>query len=137
MPSTPPTVAPILFYDGECGLCARSVQWCLDHDRRGVLRFAPLQGETYARLDVAGRPTDLDTVVLWDVDGLHVRGDAMLRVLRHVGGGWRFLGACGRVVPRFARDAAYDFVARRRLAWFGGADSCRLPAAATRTRFLP
>lgn len=137
MSSAPNDDAPILFYDGECGLCARSVQWCLDHDRRGVLRFAPLQGETYARLDRSDRPMDLGTVVLLDGDGLHVRGDAVLRLLKHVGGGWRVLGAIGRVVPRPVRDAAYDFVARRRLVWFGGADRCRLPIAAMRSRFLP
>lgn len=127
---------PILFYDGTCGLCARSVQWCLDHDRRARLRFAPLQGATYAALAVDAKPTELDTVVLFDEGKLHVRSDAVLRILRHVGGGWSVLGAIGRIIPRFARDAAYRFVARRRHAWFDPADRCRLPTRDENARFL-
>ncbi|HTE07093.1 MAG TPA: DCC1-like thiol-disulfide oxidoreductase family protein, partial [Planctomycetota bacterium] len=38
--------APILFFDGTCGLCSGVVRWCLRRDRRAVLHFAPLQGAT-------------------------------------------------------------------------------------------
>lgn len=127
---------PILFYDGECGLCARSVQWCLDHDRRGILRFAPLQGETYRALDLPDRPTELSTVVLLDEGRLRVRSEAVLRLWSLCGGPWRVLGACGRVVPRGLRDALYDAVARRRHRLFGAVDRCRLPSAAENGRFL-
>ncbi len=127
---------PILFYDGECGLCAKSVQWCLDHDHRGQLRFAPLQGATYAALDFANKPSDMETVVLFDSGTLLVRGDAVLGLLRRVGGGWSVLGVLGRGVPRFLRDALYRFIARRRHAWFDKNDRCRLPTAGESARFL-
>ncbi|MBL8857800.1 MAG: DUF393 domain-containing protein [Planctomycetes bacterium] len=128
--------SPILFYDGECGLCARSVQWCLDRDRRSRLRFAPLQGSTYAALEVADKPLDLDSVVLFDDGAVHVRSEAVLRLLRHIGGGWGVWGRVGRIVPRCVRDASYRFIARRRHRWFGAADRCRLPTAAESARFL-
>jgi hypothetical protein len=35
---------PVLLFDGECGLCQRLVRVLLGLDRRGRLRFAPLQG---------------------------------------------------------------------------------------------
>ncbi|MDZ4772578.1 MAG: DCC1-like thiol-disulfide oxidoreductase family protein [Planctomycetota bacterium] len=127
---------PILFYDGECGLCAKSVQWCLDHDVRAKLRFAPLQGPTYAKLALEAKPTDLATVVLYDEGRLHVRSDAVLRLLHHIGGGFGLLGSIGRVIPRFLRDAAYRFVATRRHSWFGAADRCRLPTPGESARFL-
>lgn len=127
---------PILFYDGECGLCAKSVQWCLDHDTRARLRFAPLQGRTYAALAPTGKPSDLQSVVLFDERRLHTQSDAVLRLLRIVGGGWSVLGTLARIVPRSLRDAAYRFVARRRHAWFGAADRCRLPTPAENARFL-
>ncbi len=127
---------PILFYDGECGLCARSVQWCLDHDRRGELRFAPLQGKTYAALNFADKPADLGTVVLLDGRRLFVRSDAVIGILRQVGGAWPVLAFLGRLVPRFLRDAGYRFIARRRHAWFGSAERCRLPSAGESARFL-
>src|SRR5215813_8230825 len=37
------TAPPVLFFDGECGLCNNSIRWLIDHDRRRVLRFAPLR----------------------------------------------------------------------------------------------
>lgn len=131
------STAPILFYDGECGLCAKSVQWCLDHDSRQKLRFAPLQGSTYAALALEAKPTELSTVVLYDAGRLYVRSDAVLRLLRHIGGGLGFLGSIGRVVPRFLGDAAYRFIATRRHSWFGAADRCRLPTPSESARFLP
>jgi predicted DCC family thiol-disulfide oxidoreductase YuxK len=134
--ATAERVAPVLFYDGTCGLCARSVQWSLRHDARGVLRFAPLQGPTYAALPAADKPREVETMVLRDGDGLHLRSDAVLRLLRHIGGFWSVLAIVGRACPRPVRDALYRFVAAHRIAWFGTADSCALPAPAERERFL-
>src|SRR5262245_6517463 len=128
---------PLLFFDGQCGLCAHSVAWCLRHDRRDALRFAPLQGTTYASLDIADKPRDVATMVLADADGLHVRADAVLRMMHYVGGFWAALALVGQLLPRPVRDAMYNFVARRRLAWFGPADACTLPSEDQRGRFLP
>jgi predicted DCC family thiol-disulfide oxidoreductase YuxK len=129
--------APILFYDGECGLCARSVQWCLKHDRRSIVRYAALQGATYRDLQLDKKPSSLDSVVLLDQGVLLERSDALLGILRHFGGIWPLLGAMGRLVPRVLRDCGYRFIARRRLAWFGDASTCRLPRSSEHARFLP
>ncbi len=126
---------PILFYDGECGLCERSVQWCLRHDRRGVVRFAPLQGSTYAALPLSGKPTDLSTIVLLDERGLHVRSDAWVRLLRALGGPWPLVGGMIAIVPRPVRDGVYHQISRRRRR-LGPAPSCDLPGGPAAARFL-
>jgi hypothetical protein len=42
---------PILFFDGECGVCTRTVRFLLHRDRRRrSLRFASLQGNTAREL---------------------------------------------------------------------------------------
>ncbi|MCC6426106.1 MAG: DUF393 domain-containing protein [Phycisphaerales bacterium] len=128
---------PVLFYDGDCGLCAASVRWCLDRDRRGILRFAPLQGATYAGVQIPDKPMSLDTMVLLDADGLHTRSEAALRAMRYTGGLWASLATLGRLFPRFIRDRIYRSIAKRRIAWFGPADSCKLPTPVERDRFLP
>lgn len=127
---------PILFYDGDCGMCAKSVAWCIRRDPRGVLRYAPLQGATYAGLGAA-RPGDLSTIVLWDRDGLHLRSEAVLRIMRIVGGVWGWAAVIGRLIPRGLRDRLYRFVAERRMGWMGPADACEIPADDARARFLP
>lgn len=127
---------PILFYDGDCGLCARSVQWTLRHDRVGAVRFAPLQGSTYAQFAAAGKPASLETVVFADERGLHVRSDAVLALLGRIGGVWPVIAGVLRIVPPGLRDWGYRLVATRRRRWFGGADSCALPLEKNAGRFL-
>ncbi|MBL9121527.1 MAG: DUF393 domain-containing protein [Phycisphaerae bacterium] len=126
---------PILFFDGECGLCARSVRWVLRRDRRRTFRFAPLQGETYRTLGIAAS-RDLSTMVVTDHHGVHVMSDAVLAIARHLGGGWRVLGAIGGIVPRRLRDAAYRAIASRRHRWFGTARACEIVAPDELVRFL-
>jgi predicted DCC family thiol-disulfide oxidoreductase YuxK len=125
-----------VFYDGECGLCSRVVAFLWKRDARGYFRFAPLGGATAARLlDASDR--NGETVLLLDGAGLHRKSEAALRALRSLGGFWSLAGA-GLWLPRFLRDGAYDFIARRRRRWFGSAESCPLPGSRTGDpRLLP
>ena len=128
---------PLVLYDGECGLCDRSVQFILNRDRRGLFRFATLQGETGRRyLRAAGLPDDyVGSVLLVDDAGVHSHSTAALRVARRLDGTARWLGV-GRLVPRPIRDAIYNFVARHRYQVFGKAAACRLPTPGETARFL-
>jgi predicted DCC family thiol-disulfide oxidoreductase YuxK len=143
---SPAVRGPILLYDGECGLCARSVQFVLAHEspdrstRRCALRFAPLQGTLAARVR-ADHPmvATIDSVVWIEIDAdgheqVAVRSAAALSALAYLGGGWRLLARAGRLVPRPVRDAVYDIVARHRQALM--TPSCLLPTPEQRRRFL-
>lgn len=134
-PATPQQ-APTVFFDGVCGLCNASVDRLLRWDRRGVLRFAPLQGDTAARSLPTRLADQMDTLVLLDARGIHQRSDAALLALRHLGWPWGLLSLL-RAVPRPLRDLVYDFIARRRYRWFGRKESCRFPLPHERDRFLP
>jgi len=127
----------ILFYDGECGLCDKSVRWVMRHDHRRRFRFAPLQGETYRELAIDDKPTDVNTMVLLEAGRLHTRSSAAIRVLRALGGPWAWLASLARLVPRPLRDAVYNAIAARRHRWFGGPEACQLPTAAERAQLLP
>ena len=136
MPAEKHTSHPIIFFDGVCGLCNRSVDLLLRWDAKGVLRFAPLQGTTAQAMLPEEQVRDLDSLVLKDAQGIHRRSDAALLALEHLGDGWRGVGLL-RALPRGLRDAVYGLVARHRYRWFGKRTSCRLPTAAERERFLP
>jgi predicted DCC family thiol-disulfide oxidoreductase YuxK len=118
-------------------LCNRFVDRTLRADKRHVLRFAPLQGET-ARALLPAMPADAGawTMVFVDERGAHLRSDAALEVWRRLGG-FRGLLALGRFVPRFVRDPVYRLIARHRYRWFGRRETCRVPTAAERSFFLP
>ena len=132
---------PVLLYDGVCGFCNHVVQFVLDHDRRGTMRFAAIQSD-YARGVVERHPElrGLDTVVLLEGAGgggerVSVRSAAALGVARYLGGFWKLLLAA-RILPAPLRDYLYDQFARRRYKWFGKYDACMLPPPEVRSRFL-
>jgi predicted DCC family thiol-disulfide oxidoreductase YuxK len=128
---------PILFFDGVCGLCNRSVDFAMAHDRRQRLLFAPLQGETARTLLDPADVASLDSVVLLNARGVHRRSAAVVRVLWLLGGVWTILGMVLWVIPKPLRDLGYGFVARYRYRWFGRKESCRMPTPQERSRFLP
>lgn len=131
----------LLFYDGHCGLCHRSVRFLLRRDPGGrAFRFAPLQGRTFQDAVSPDRRAGLpDSMVLKTVDGrLLLKSDAWLHILRRLGRGWRVLAAVCAIVPRPVRDWCYDFIAAVRLRVFGRRDQlCPVVPPELRGRFDP
>lgn len=129
------------FYDGTCGLCHGAVRFVLARDRGGTaFTFAPLHGETFTAAVPADQRAALpDSVVIrTDAGALLARSDAAIYVFERLGGLWRVLGRTMRVVPKPARDLAYDFVASRRYRWFGRETSaCPIVPQELRSRFHP
>lgn len=132
----------LVLYDGVCGLCDRFVQWLLARDREGAFRFAPLQGETAAAIRARHPeiPERLDSILYVETAGgeerVYWESRAVFRVCRELPGGWKALSWL-RVVPRFVTDAVYRLVARVRYRVFGKYETCKVPSAAQRARFLP
>lgn len=132
------TVA-VVFYDGGCGLCHRFVTFCLGEDRAGVLRFAPLHGDTFALLPHAVRSGLPDSIaVRLEDDHVLDRTRAVAAVLDGLGGGWRIAAIAIRCVPRPIADRVYDGIAAIRHRLFHRPSSaCPMLPPALRTRFLP
>lgn len=128
---------PIIFYDGDCGICSRFVQRMLKIDKRGEFLFAPIQGETAAKY-LSERPADPKewSIIMIDEQGTYEASTAVLRIMKRVG--WGFgLPALGLVVPRPIRDWAYNLVSRNRYRLAKQPIACPLPSPAVRMRMLP
>lgn len=137
----PSETGPVLLFDGECGLCNRVVRLLLRLDRRGLLRFAPLQGPTaQAYLRARGLPTeDFSTLVFvpdWPKGAAEplLRTDGVIAALRAAGRDG--LATLLTAVPRGLRDTGYTFVARVRYRIFGPWRTCPLPRPEWATRFM-
>ena len=132
----------ILFYDGDCGLCAQSVRFFLGIDRHKRICFAPLQGETaQGYLPAYLRDAQsLSTVVYRcsdaDKRSLFLRSEAVARALIDVGGVWGLLGRFLRLIPTPLRDWAYNLIAKNRLTFLPNG-ACDLPTEQARERLLP
>ncbi|MCR9093201.1 MAG: DUF393 domain-containing protein [bacterium] len=135
----------LLFYDGDCGFCHRSVRFVLSEEANTPdalrLRFAPLASETFerrisARDDVDA--TDLpDSIVVLLEDGrLLTQSAALLELASRLGGLWRGLALVASLVPEGLRDAAYDAFARIRKKLFAQpTDACPILPPDLRARF--
>ena len=129
----------IVFYDGVCGLCDRTVKFLLKRDAARSFKFAALQGETARQR--GDLPDDLKSVVFVAKSGtaqeqIYFRSDAVLQMLDQIGGFWSLVSWL-RIVPRPIRDTIYDSIVKRRYRWFGKFDTCRTPSPEMRARFLP
>jgi len=132
----------VILYDGLCGLCNRGVRFVLKRDRKGVFRFASLQSsagrEILARHGIA--PAALDTFYVvrdFGLAGERVlsKSSAAIYTAARLGGIWK-AAAVLRVLPPRVRDLLYDTVARHRYRLFGRYDTCPLPEARYRDRFI-
>ncbi len=130
----------ILLYDGDCGLCNRSVTFVLDHDPAGRFQFAALMSDIGQRLLAKHglSQTDNNTVVLIDGDHAHVRSRAALTILANLGSGpYPTLGRIGLWFPSIIGDLVYRLVAANRLRFFGTSENtCRMMRPSLRARFL-
>jgi predicted DCC family thiol-disulfide oxidoreductase YuxK len=129
--------SPIVFFDGVCNLCNSAVNFLLDRDTKNVLKFAPLQGTTFAEAqrqfpELAGLEA---SIVLYENGKIYRQSAAVLRLCLLLGGFWKLLYA-GIILPPPLRDALYAWVARNRYRWFGQRESCRMPTPELRAKFL-
>ena len=134
---------PILLYDGVCGLCNRFVKFVLRNDLHGRFRFGSLQSD-FASTIVHRHglnPGNLDTV--YDIENsgqsnerISARSDAIISVLRHIGGFWAAISIALRALPRWFRDCGYTAIASNRYRIFGKYESCLLPDEKDRDKFL-
>ncbi len=128
----------ILFFDGDCAFCSAGVRRIFRADRRGRIRFAPLQG-TLSRekgFSAQADPEGGSMVILREEDGASfLRGEAVLELARALGGPWRLL-LFGRLLPQCLRDGLYSFVARNRYWISRKGDFCELPEPELLERIL-
>lgn len=128
--------APVVFFDGVCGMCNHFVDFLLRHDREQVFLFAPLQGEVAKRhLDQADTE-DLKSIVLIKNGKVFRHSSAVVQVLCAMPGLWKVAGYCLWLIPAPLRDLGYRMVAKIRYRVFGKKESCRLPTPEERARFL-
>ena len=135
--------SPVLLFDGVCGFCNWTVRLLLRHDKRGRLRFAPLQG-AYAERIRTKHPElrKIDSLILVETgpreqgQRVWIRSSAALRLAEYLGGRWVLLRVF-ILIPRPWRDFLYDGFARYRYKVFGRYEQCRMPDSEMRDRFLP
>ena len=127
----------VIVFDGHCVLCDGFFKFVLRHDKHQQFSFIIAQSElgeaTYAKLGL--KPDDYETNLLF-VDGqLFTKLDAFTQVMRLLGWPWRIVTPV-KFLPAFLKNWLYDRIAKNRYWIFGRHDTCMVPDAKTKARFL-
>ncbi len=126
----------MIFFDGVCGFCNRFVDFVIRTDSRREIFFSPVQGETAVEFSLyQNEPPREWKIAYVDENGLHEGADAVLLVLKRLGGFWN-LPALLIYIPRPVKEFFYGIVSRNRYRIFGKRDKCRVPSPEERERFL-
>ncbi|MCT8340258.1 thiol-disulfide oxidoreductase DCC family protein [Flavobacteriaceae bacterium TK19130] len=127
----------IILFDGVCNLCNSSIIFIIKRDKYDVFRFAALQ-EGIGQALIAKHNIDTsktDSIILVDGDTHYEKSSAALRIAKHLSGGWPLLSAF-LILPKFIRNAVYDYIAKNRYKWFGKKESCMIPTPDLKSKFL-
>lgn len=121
----------LVLFDGVCNLCNGFVQFLIRNDHKNRFSFSSLQSTTAKQL--IGE--NFQSVVYYRKGQLHSKSNAVLYILKDLGGCWS-LSRLFWIVPRFLRDGIYNWIAKKRYSWAGKRDTCMVPDKELQSRFL-
>ena len=127
----------IILFDGVCNLCNGAVTFIIKRDKKDVFKFAALQSEIGRELISKFNidTSKVDSIILIDGEKHYEKSSAALRIAKYLSGAYPLLFGF-MVVPKFIRNAVYDYIARNRYKWFGKKESCMIPTAKLKDKFL-
>ena len=125
----------IVFYDGNCGFCNRVVQFILKYEKNRTLFFSAIESSFAKKFfkESGIFEAEINTFYFYENGKFHKRSKAMIQLSKFL----KFPLSLFRllvIIPPFARDAAYRFIAKRRRKI--GGDFCILAEEYQLERFL-
>lgn len=119
----------IIFFDGYCTLCNRSVDWLTKRDKTKRFRFASLQGNHAKKLIPQKYTQHITSIVYLDeqTQSIYTQSTAILKIIEDLGGLYKIL-LLAKLLPRCFLDFLYQNLASKRYQFFGKRSTCRVPS---------
>lgn len=127
----------IIFFDGVCNLCNASIDFVIQRDKKDHFLVGALQ-EDFSKNILSKfqvREDYLDSLVLLEKGEIYYKSTAALKIARHLSGPLPILYPL-IFLPKFLRDAIYNWIGSNRYRWFGKKSTCRLPTPEEKAKFL-
>ena len=105
---------PILYYDGVCILCNKSIRFIINRDKKKYFKIGFLQSI---------KQNNYDSIILILKGKEYTHSTAIIKSLILLGRGYQF-AALLFIFPKSLRDFVYKFIAKNRYKWFGKYDTC-------------
>jgi len=115
-------------FDGICILCNASIQFILKADKHKKFLFQTIQSTAQNR-------ENMESVIVNDGFKQYTHFDAVLKIGKELGGIYQ-LAAIFRVLPKRWRLGLYSWIAKNRYHWFGKRETCYIPTAEEKERFI-
>ncbi|PHR11965.1 MAG: thiol-disulfide oxidoreductase [Aequorivita sp.] len=130
-------VQKIILFDGVCNLCNGTVTYIIKRDKKNVFKFAALQSEIGQQLISKFNidSSKVDSIILIDGERHYEKSSAALYIAKNLSGAYPLLFGF-MIVPKFMRNAVYDYIAKNRYKWFGKKESCMIPTTELKAKFL-
>ena len=128
----------LVLFDGVCNLCNATVTYVIKRDKKDIFRFAPLQSEIGEEIIKKYEidTTKTDSILLYSPEnGLSYKSTAALKIANGLGFPQNLMGVFF-VVPTFIRNWVYEYIAKNRYKWYGKKESCMVPTAELKSKFL-
>ena len=128
----------LILFDGVCNLCSSSVQYVIERDKENKFVFASLQSDLGQHILKTHHinPEKTDSIILYrHGKGVRVKSTAALLIAKQLGVPTNLLSIF-LIIPSFIRNVVYDFIAKNRYKWYGKQESCWLPTAELKAKFL-
>ena len=107
-------VSPIVFFDGDCGLCSRVVRFIYRYEKKAKISFSPLQSDFAIKILAKNNTKpDLNTFYFYYNDTLMkvkwcFENHSFFKMVF-------FFLLVFWIVPKFIRDYFYNLIAKNRL----------------------
>ena len=133
-----PREKKLILFDGVCNLCNSSIQFVINHDKKDIFLFAPLQSNigqqiiSHFKIDT----TKTDSIILYtEKTGVDYKSTAALKTAYYLGFPINLVSIF-LIVPPIIRNWFYDLIARNRYKWFGKKSECMIPTPELKSKFL-
>lgn len=125
----------IVLFDGDCAFCNEAVHFIIKRDKYARFYFAPLNSSLGVKLRRRHKVINEHSLLFIENNKIHTKSSAVLHINKYLHGLWKvfFLFT---IIPKRLRDWMYQYVANRRLKWFGKQKVCRIYPTHIQKRFL-
>ena len=128
----------IILFDGFCNLCESSVLFVIQHDKKDIFRFVPLQSDLGKEIinHIGLSTKHIDSVIIYEPGiSYNYKSAAAIEIAKDLGGFFH-LGTIFKIIPNGLRNLLYDYIAKNRYLWYGKKDSCLIPTDEIKSKFL-
>ncbi len=113
------------------------VNFIIKQDKKRIFKFAALQSAAGKKLMQQYHlpQENFDSFILIDKEKVYKSSTAGLRLYSKLQWYWKWTQIFW-LVPKFARDAVYNLIAKNRYRWFGKKEKCMVPSPDVIERFI-